>query len=140
MTALSQDASTTTTSNNPGKASLWTGRVLRTLVVLAMLMSAAGKFAGGKDLEDGFNQLGWPMRYALTLAILEASCAIIYAIPQTTIFGAILITAYFGGAVATHLRVGQLPYMLGGISLGVVAWLGLLLRDARLRVLLPIRQ
>jgi hypothetical protein len=128
------------TYTKPGTAALWIGRILSTLVVLAMLMSAGGKFAGGQQLEQGFSDLGWPLRYALTLGILEAACAIIYAIPQTAFLGAILLTGYFGGAVATHLRVGQLPFMLGGISLGVVAWLGLLLREPRLRVLLPIRR
>jgi hypothetical protein len=103
-----------------------------------LLFSAAMKFAQLEGMAQGFNELGWPMRYAVGLGILETACAIIYAIPQTAVLGAILVTGYLGGATATHLRVSQ-PAFLAPPVLGALAWLGLLLREPRLRGLLPFR-
>ena len=120
------------------KTALWIGRVLSAVPVLMLLLSAAMKFAQPEGMAKGFNELGWPMRFALGLGILEAACAIIYVIPQTAVLGAILITGYLGGATATHLRVGQ-PAFLAPPILGAIAWLGLLLREPRLRGLLPFR-
>jgi hypothetical protein len=73
----------------------------------------------------------------LTLGIVEIACTVVYAIPQTAVLGAILLTGYLGGAIATHVRLeeGFLPPVI----LGVLVWLGIYLRDARLRALLPFR-
>jgi hypothetical protein len=120
------------------KVALWTGRVISALPVLMLLFSAAMKFAQPEGMAQGFKELGWPMRYAVGLGILETACAIIYAIPQTAVLGAILVTGYLGGATATHLRVSQ-PAFLAPPVLGALAWLGLLLREPRLRGLLPFR-
>jgi hypothetical protein len=73
----------------------------------------------------------------LRLTIVEIACALIYAIPQTSVFGAILLTGYLGGATATHVRVGE-PFFLP-VIVGIVVWLGLFLREGRLRALLPLR-
>ena len=76
----------------------------------------------------------------LGLGILQLACAVVYLIPRTSVLGAILITGYFGGAVATHVRVGDsLRELAPAIVLGVFIWLGLVLRDERLRALLPFR-
>jgi len=75
----------------------------------------------------------------LTLGIVEASCAILYLIPRTAVLGAILVTGYLGGAVATHARVGD-PAFITPALLGVIAWLGLFLRDRRVRALIPLRR
>jgi hypothetical protein len=90
------------------------------------------------QLAEGFKTLGWPEEYALGLGILEIACAVVYLIPQTSVLGAILMTGYLGGAIATHVRVGQFG-VIPQIGLGVLVWLGLYLRDPRLRALVPIR-
>ena len=103
-------------------------------------MSAYMKFAQPPDVAKGFEHLGWPMNLAIALGIVELSCTVLYVIPQTSVLGAILLTGYLGGAVATHVRVGDpIPNVVTPIVLGVLVWLGLFLRDARLRVLLPLR-
>src|SRR5271154_1713836 len=117
----------------PGKAALWTGRILSALPVLAMVASAAIKLQHSPQVVQGFtSQFGYPERLLLPLGILEISCALIYAIPRTAMFGAILVTGYLGGAVATHIRVGD-PGFGGALALGIFAWAGLYFRDARLR-------
>ena len=73
----------------------------------------------------------------LRIIIVEVVCAVIYAIPQTSILGAILLTGYLGGAVSTHVRAGE-PFFLA-LIVGVLVWLGLYLRDERLRALVPLR-
>ena len=100
-------------------------------------MSAAMKFAKPAAVIEGFEKLGWPARYAIGLGILEVACTIVYLIPRTAMLGAILVTGYLGGAVATHVRAGEAFY--GPAILGVLAWLGLYLRDARVRALIPLR-
>jgi hypothetical protein len=119
------------------KKTLWAGYVLSALPVLMLLMSAVMKFAQPPPVKEGFARLGVPEHLALGLGILELGCVIIYLIPQTAVLGAILLTGYLGGAVFTHLRVGD-PF-LGPVSFGVLIWGGLFLRDPRLRALIPLR-
>src|SRR3954447_20278378 len=114
----------------PSKALLWTGRVISALPILGLTMSAVFKFLPpSKEVIEGFDHLGWPMRLAFGLGILELTCTILYAIPQTAVLGAILCTGYLGGAIATHVRIGD-PYFAQPI-LGVLIWAGLYLRDPR---------
>src|SRR4051794_34137186 len=92
----------------PSKPALWTGRVISALPILALGMSGAMKFMPpNKQMTDGMEHLGWPLPYAHGLGILELACVILYAIPQTAVLGAVLVTGYMGGAIATHLRVGD---------------------------------
>ena len=119
------------------KKMLWTGRILSTLPVLALLMSGIMKLMKPPELVEGFAKLGWPDNLALGLGIVELTCTIIYVIPRTAVLGAILLTGYFGGAIATHVRIGE-PFIVQFL-LGVMLWLGLYLRDARLRALIPLR-
>ena len=86
--------------------------------------------------------VGWSVSLANTLGILLLSCVALYAIPRTSILGAILLTGYLGGAVATHLRAGDplFSHVLFPTYLGALLWLGLYLRDGRLRVLVPLRR
>ncbi len=120
------------------KPVLWTGRVMSTLPVLMLLMSATMKFLQPTDAAEGFAHLGWSMDLAIGLGILELACTALYVIPQTSILGAILLTGYLGGATATHVRVGDAFIM--PVILGVIIWGGLFLRDPRLRVLIPLRK
>jgi len=119
------------------KKMVWTGRILSALPVLLLLFSASGKLMRVPQVTGGFTHLGWPASIALAVGILELSCTIIYVIPRTAILGAILLTGYMGGAVATHVRIGE-PFILQ-VMVGVVAWAGLYLRDERVRKLIPLR-
>ena len=120
------------------KAVLWTGRVFTALPVATLLFSAAGKFSGSPELAKGFEHLGWPIGLAFALGVVELVATVLYAIPRTSVLGAILITGYFGGAIATHVRIGE-PFILQALF-GVLAWGGLYLRDPRLRALIPLRR
>jgi hypothetical protein len=119
------------------KKVLWTGRVLSALPVLMLVFSSIGKFMKPAAVVEGFMHLGWDESLALGLGILEIACVVVYVIPQTAVLGAVLLTGYLGGAVATHVRIGEPFY--APIVLGVLVWGGLWLRDTRLRVLLPLR-
>jgi hypothetical protein len=122
---------------------LWTGRVLSALVILFLVFDSGLKFVkpAPRPVEEAFTHIGWPLGLAVCLATILLSCTILYAIPRTAILGAILLTGYLGGAVATHLRVGDplLSHVLFPIYIGVLLWLGVYLRDARLRALVPVR-
>jgi hypothetical protein len=123
---------------NTSRAMVWTGRVLSALAVVGLGFSAAMKFQRPPEVVDFFvNKFGYPEASLFVIGVLELGCALLYAIPQTAVLGGILVAAYLGGAVATHVRVGD-PF-IAPIILGVIAWLGLYLREPRLRSLLPIR-
>src|SRR5262245_47074247 len=121
----------------PSKKVIWIGRILSILIVLMMLFSAVGKLLKPAPVVEGFQKLGYPDHSILPIGITELICAILYVIPQTSVLGAILLTAYLGGATATHVRAGEPFYT--PIIIGILAWLGLFLRDQRLRALLPLR-
>jgi hypothetical protein len=121
------------------RAAFWTGWILSAIPVLMLLMSGTMKLMKVPPVVDGFKELGWPAEYAMGLGILEIACTLVYLIPQTSVLGAILMTGYLGGAIATHVRLGQFGTIVGIIGLGIVVWLGLYLRDRRLRALVPLR-
>jgi len=116
---------------------MWAGRAISVLASLVFLMSAVMKLVGGPALEQGMAHLGIPLSLAVPLAILEISCVVVYLVPATAVLGAILLTGYMGGAICTHLRVGDPFYVQ--IALGVLVWLGLYLREGRLKGLVPLR-
>jgi uncharacterized membrane protein YphA (DoxX/SURF4 family) len=115
-----------------------TGWVLTILPAAMLIMSGTMKLMGGPELEKGMEHSGYPLAVAKPLGIVEIACAVIYLIPQTAVLGAILITGYMGGAIATHVRLEE-AFIIQTV-IGVVAWLGIFLRDARLRQLLPLRR
>jgi uncharacterized protein YndB with AHSA1/START domain len=119
------------------KSSLWIGRILTTLAALPFVLSSAMKFSHGPQIVQGFEHFGWPERLIIPLGVLEALCVLLYLIPQTAALGAIILTGYLGGAIATHTRIGE-PVVLH-IAIGIFIWLGLFLREPRLAELLPIR-
>jgi uncharacterized membrane protein YphA (DoxX/SURF4 family) len=121
-----------------GRTILWTGRVISTLAVLLFLMSGVMKLMGGPEVDKAFEHLGLLHAIVVPLAILEISCALIYAIPATSILGAVLLTGYMGGAICTHWRVGD-P-IVAPIIVGVLVWLGIYLREGRLKEVLPLRR
>jgi hypothetical protein len=120
------------------KAAFWTGWILGVLPMPLLGMSAAMKFVMSEEVAKGFEHLGWPTRLGVPLAIVEIACAVLYLIPQTAVLGAILLTGYIGGAIASHVRVGD-PFWIPPL-LPIACWIGLYLRDPRVRVLAPIRR
>jgi hypothetical protein len=122
-----------------GKRVNWPGWVVSAIPVLMMLMSGTFKIVGGAQMEKDWLHFGYPMSALTPIGVTELLCALLFAIPRTSVLGAILITGYLGGAVATHVRVLEAVFPLPAV-LGALAWLGLYLRDPRLRALLPLRR
>jgi hypothetical protein len=121
---------------------LWAGRILSGIVVLFMLFDGGIKLVPLDVVTQSATQLGLPdsAAFARGLGILGLVCTALYVYPRTAVLGAILLTAYMGGTVVTHLRAGSPVFsaMLFGVYLAIMAWGGLYLRDARIRALLPL--
>ena len=103
------------------------------LVSLLFVFSATGKLIAHPEVVKGMEHLQLPQSLMRPLGVLELSCAVVYLIPQTSVLGAILLTGYIGGAMLTHLRIGEPVYM--HIVIGIVVWLGLYLRRPQLHAL-----
>jgi uncharacterized membrane protein YphA (DoxX/SURF4 family) len=117
---------------------LWTGRIISALPVLLLLFSGVMKLLKLPAVLQGFAGYGYPESLIVVIGFLEITCTVVYVIPRTSILGAILLTGYLGGATATNVRVGNPAFIMTGI-LGVLAWLGLFLRDDQVRALIPLR-
>jgi hypothetical protein len=122
-------------------ALVWTGRVLSAIVVLFLVLDGVMKLMAIPPVVDAFRQLGYPLESASVIGYLALACALLYAIPRTAVLGAIVLTGLLGGAISTHVRVHDplFTHTLFGVYLGVIAWGGLWLRDARLRAMIPLR-
>jgi hypothetical protein len=122
------------------KKMLWTGRIISALPVLFLLMDGVMKLFKPRVVMEATVQLGYPESVIVGLGIVLITCTVLYIIPPTSVLGAILLTGYLGGAVATHVRVGEgLFPVLFPVIVGVLIWGGLWLRDERLRALIPLR-
>lgn len=119
------------------KAMLWISYVVGVLPCLLLLFSAAMKFIKPTGFDEGLRHLGWDEGKMFWIGIVEIAIVVVYLIPRTAVLGAILIAAYMGGAIATHVRVGD-PYIFQ-IAVGVLVWLALWLRDPRVKALIPPR-
>ena len=128
----------TTQFGSMSKTKLWIGRILSALPVLLLLFSGAMKLAKPAPVIEGFARYGYPGNLIRIIGILEISCVVVYAIPRTSILGAILLTGYLGGATATNVRLGDPSYIVT-VALGVLAWIGLYLREERLHALVPLK-
>jgi DoxX-like family len=103
-------------------------------------MSAVMKFVRPPQVTNEFvGRFGYPESTLPVIGLLELACAVLYALPRTAVLGAVLLTGYLGGAIATHVRIGD-PAFVGALLLPLFAWGGLYLREQRLRALLPIRR
>jgi len=133
--------SAATISRAPASRAVWAGRILSGLVIVFLLMDLSMKLAVLQPVIDTMGALGWPTDRGtiLTLGLLQLAATLLYVWPRTAVLGAILLTGYLGGAVATHVRIGSplFSHILFGVYIGVLAWGGLWLRDSRLRTLLP---
>ena len=128
----------TTQLKPASKKMLWTGRILTILVVLFLLFDCSIKILQVRAAMEGTMQLGYPASTVLPIGIILLICTILYIIPRTSLLGAVLLTGYLGGAVASNVRVSHplLGYTLFPVYIGVLVWTGLILRDARLRAFL----
>jgi DoxX-like family len=133
--------SNTVASAKRSSVMLWTGRVMSAIVVLFLLMDAGMKLADVAPVKEAAQQLGWPLTLDRVLGVIDLACLVLYAVPRTAVLGAILMTGLLGGAIAAHLRLLDplFTHTLFGVYLGLLAWGGLWLRDARLRALIPLR-
>jgi hypothetical protein len=120
------------------RKTLWAGRIISALPILLLVFSGVLKLIKPAPVIQGFAHFGFPERLINAIGILEIACTVVYAIPRTAVLGAILMTGYLGGATATNVRVGD-PSFIITILLGVLVWLGLYLREVRLRELIPLR-
>jgi hypothetical protein len=127
---------TTTTPN----WMIWTGRVISALPVLVLIMSGKMKFNLPEDMLKDMVKNGWDPKIMPILGIVELGSTLLYVIPQTAVLGAILLTGYLGGAVCTHVNHAEYTNMLIPLGLGVLVWVGLYLRDHRVRSLAPLRK
>lgn len=117
----------------------WAGWIVSMIPVLMLLMGASMSFIRPASVVDGFHKFGYPDHLMVVLGVVELVCAIVYLIPPTAVLGAILLTGYLGGATATHVRIGD-PAFVGAVLTGILVWLGLFLRDRRVRELIPLRR
>ena len=123
------------------KTALWTGRIISVLVVLFLVFDGVSKVLQVPEVVQANLQLGYLESHVASIGILLLVCVAIYVIPQTAILGAILLTAYLGGGVATHVRAGSALFpIVFTTTFGVLTWAGLDLRDRRLRALIPLRR
>lgn len=123
------------------KKAIWAGRIISVLPALMLIFSGVVKLARPAEVVTEFSRLGYPETVIPGIGIALLAGAVIYLIPRTSVIGAILLTGYLGGAIATHVRIGDpLSNMLGPIIFGALLWAGLYLRDERLRALLPLRK
>jgi hypothetical protein len=132
------------TARTAGGGAVWAGRILSGLVVLFLLLDSAMKLVPLQVVVDTTRDLGWPTDPVTlrALGVVLIASALLYAYRPSSILGAILITAYLGGAVATHVRIGSplFSHVLFGVYVGIATWAGLWLREPRLRALLPLQR
>lgn len=123
------------------KKRLWAGRIISALPVLLLLVDGVMKLVKPAPVVEATVQLGYPESVILPLGFVLLACTIVYVIPRTAVLGAILLTGYLGGAVATHVHAGDgLFPILFPVIFGALLWGGLFLRDDRLRALIPLRK
>jgi len=122
--------------------SLWAGRIISGLAALFVLFDGVIHALRITPVVDAFAQLGYPLGVAVSLGIVELVCVALYVIPRTSVLGAILLTGYLGGAVATQVRVSAplLSTALFPVYIALFVWGGLYLRDDAVRALIPLRR
>ena len=123
------------------KKSLWTGRIFSGLITAFLIFDAVIHLMKPAPVVEAFAKLGFPIRLAVPLGIIELVCVLLYVVPRTSILGAILLTGYLGGAIAIQLPTGNSLFgeVLFPVYVGVILWGGIYLRDDRLRTLIPLR-
>ena len=130
---------TATLAPHASRKMAWAGWVVTVLPAALLLMGGVMNVLGTEQAREGFKEFGYQEGHLFIIGAVKLACTVLYLIPQTSVLGAILLTGYLGGATATHVRVGD-PFFVPPVVFGMLIWLGLYLRDARLRALLPLRR
>jgi hypothetical protein len=127
-----------TERNQTTVARRWTGLALSGIAILFLLFDSLGKLLKVAPVVEGTAQLGYPESAIVPIGVILLLCVVTYVVPRTAILGAVLLTGYMGGAIATHVRVGSplLTHVMFPVYVSVLVWLGLYLRDPRVRVTL----
>ena len=135
------DTDTATTAARPGRGARWAGRIMSGLVVAFLLFDSIVKLAQIDAVVKGTAELGYPIATILPIGLILLACVVCYLVPRTAILGAVLLTGYLGGAIATHVRVSHplFSHTLFPIYVAALIWGGLYLRDLRTRALLARR-
>lgn len=124
------------------KSRLWTARIMSGLVVLFMLFDSIGKFIQPEAVVEGTLALGYAQHHIAVIGMLALFSAVLYAVPRTSVLGAVLLTAYFGGALASNMRVDSplFSHILAPVYIAILAWGGIWLRNPQLRELMPLQK
>jgi hypothetical protein len=124
------------------RAQLWTGRGLSGFIALLLAADTAFKLLRAPEAIQGTVELGYPASAVFGIGLLELACLVAYLIPRTAVFGAVLLTGYLGGAIATHVRLGNplFTHVLFPVYVAAFIWGGLYVRDLGVRALLPFRR
>ena len=143
MQATAIQANFSTEKTFTSGRTLWSGRIISGFVVLFLLVDAGFKLIRPLPAPavEAFGKLGYPVAFAGGIGILLLACVAVYLIPRTSVLGAILLTGYLGGAVASHVRVGDpwFSHALFPVYVGLLIWGGIYFREPRLRAVIPLR-
>jgi hypothetical protein len=120
--------------------SVWAGRIMSAIVVIALVADGAIQLFAPAQIASMLQETGFAMDLTRVVGPILLACAILYAIPASSVLGAILVTGFLGGAICAHVRIGELgsPPELISLALGAMTWGGLYLRDPRIRAILPL--
>jgi DoxX-like protein len=128
-------------NDDASKGMLWTGRILSGLMALFFVFDGVGHLMKPAPVVEAFARLGYPLSASVGIGMLALICTAIYVTPRTSVLGAILLTGYLGGAVSTHVRAASSLFeMIFPVVMGVLMWVGIFVRDAQLRRLIPLRR
>jgi hypothetical protein len=118
----------------------WVGRIMSALVVIALLADGIIQAFAPAQIAGMLQETGFAMDLTRVVGPIILTCAILYALPATTVLGAILVTGFLGGAICAHVRIGELgsPPEIISLALGAMTWGGLYLRNSRIRAILPL--
>ena len=119
---------------------VWAGRIVSIAPVLIVLMSSRWKLTSNPWYVREWGRIGWKTPDLPFIASLQLGAILLYVIPRTSVLGAVILTGYLGGAIASYVRIGELYPPLVPLTTAMLAWLGIYLRDDRVRALLPIRR
>lgn len=123
----------------PSRSALWAGRIIGGLCAAFLAVDGAMKVLRLAPAVEGTTEVGYPESMVAPIGVALLAGVVLYLIPRTTVLGAIVLTGYLGGAAATHVRLED-PWLLLPIAIGALVWLGLFLRDRRVRGLIPLRR
>jgi hypothetical protein len=119
---------------------VWTGRVVSLIPIFVVLMSSRWKLTQSPFYVREWGRIGWQTPALPFIASLQLGAIVLYLIPQTSVLGCVILTGYLGGAIASYVRIGEYYPPLVPLTTAMLAWLGLYLRDERVRALLPFRR